>query len=806
MKVSDFFARRFADSIGLLRRERRAGGRDVFVADGEELDLVTAVRGPGGGVEFPGLSQLTSAVRNAVQYIVDQADIDARPPRLFPVDSVPYRLFCEVGGVAYGHGINNRVLVTVDTESMAVTTGHEFPTGTSIMSVFPGFGCALIVLDKNNDQTRTIWRTTDGGATVTLVHELGRDPNGSQTHRPMVGLLTNGMDRGYVNNKPALVFATYSTAVVNGAATDGSIGDAVYIAYSIDDGQTWQRLNTWNWNFESGEGLHTIRHFHAARWDKWRQCWWFAAGDTDAESAVIRWDGKSAGPGNVTPAQIASGAYTGWDCRTGSQRWRAVDIMVTEDWIETFTDNASEVTGGIWRIRPDFRDDHRVDNSVLGSGHDGWSSLLHSSGVHLWCDNARGTAIGPSQRYMDIYASRNGNRYWPIARTALAEELNVSKVVRGFFEDRRGRVWWSVSGEAGKGVVSTTLLTLEGRFIDDRPDCVAPAYFVDPVNGSDSADGWGRATAWKTLRNSIIGNKVTHGARVVLLSNTTEPALNETTYSANARAAHDTARPVQISGPRAARDSARLIVSNSAPGGWRGASNQAWNIEFTHMWLDVDAGAQYILHDQSTATSGRPKWTLRDCIIGNTVDGSIRSIYVRNSDVFAHRTLFLNPISSTRASVQPNSTGTFDGRACVFRGGRINAENGGVIKLRHCDMTDYSIAGVMLAANVTAAPEILQCVFAGSGAAVPVLNYSTSVTLTPDMVGNNYFGRPSGPEVPAQAMNVSDALARNPDTLEPFSWSRLVAAGVNVGVSWDYYGNPFRARPAIGAVEIPPTF
>lgn len=69
MKVSDFFARRFADSIGLLRRER-AGGRDVFVADGEELDLVTAVRGPGGrtrlkagAIEFdqpwwPGRNQL----------------------------------------------------------------------------------------------------------------------------------------------------------------------------------------------------------------------------------------------------------------------------------------------------------------------------------------------------------------------------------------------------------------------------------------------------------------------------------------------------------------------------------------------------------------------------------------------------------------------------------------------------------------------------------------------------------------------------------------------------------------------------
>lgn len=224
------------------------------------------------------------------------------------------------------------------------------------------------------------------------------------------------------------------------------------------------------------------------------------------------------------------------------------------------------------------------------------------------------------------------------------------------------------------------------------------------------------------------------------------------------------------------------------------------------MWLDVDSGAQYILHDQSTATAGRPKWTLRDAIIGNAVDGSVRSVYVRNTDFVAHRTLFLNQVSSTRAAMQPNSTGTVEARACIFRGGRINTENGGVVRLHHCTMIEYSIAGVMLAANVTAAPSLVNNVFEAYGASVPVLNYSTSVTLTSGMVKDNYFGRAVGVEVPAQALPVSGPIAMHPVTLAPFEWSSLAGAGQPAGVSWDYYGNPFRARPAIGAVEIPPTF
>ena len=165
------------------------------------------------------------------------------------------------------------------------------------------------------------------------MHDLGRDPDGV-VHRPYVKLLTRGLERGMLNGQPALILGTYNVAETNGAANAGEIGDANYLAVSTDDGRTWVRLNSWNWNYSTGAGLRTIRHFHAVRYDKWRDCWWFCTGDTDTEASIIRWDGRSAAPGNVTPTQIQSGAYPGWSARTGSQRWRAVDLLVTEEWIE----------------------------------------------------------------------------------------------------------------------------------------------------------------------------------------------------------------------------------------------------------------------------------------------------------------------------------------------------------------------------------------------------------------------------------------------------------------------------------------
>ena len=64
--------------------------------------------------------------------------------------------------------------------------------------------------------------------------------------------------------------------------------------------------------------------------------------------------------------------------------------------------------------------------------------------------------------------------------------------------------------------------------------------------------------------------------------------------------------------------------------------------------------------------------------------------------------------------------------------------------------------------------------------------------------------KPNGVNVPLPSLQVAGPLARDETTLEPFAESQIVGLAQPAGVSWDYYGNPFRARPAIGAVEIPP--
>lgn len=776
----------------------RASARAVFnriyddgvKTEGRRRKPVFSETGPGGGIEFPGLAPLTAAVRNAVQYIVSHADLEARPPRLWPVDAVPYRLFCQVGGVAFGHGDSNRTLAAVNTTTRVGTLGHVFPDG-SILDIFPGFGCALVV-HQTAAGLRSLYRTVDGQS-VELVHDFGRDPDGS-VHRPHPRLLMRGLERGYLDGQPALVMATYNDG--NTSIVDGTPEDAIYIAKSLDDGRTWERVNTWNYDFATATGAHNVRHFHAVRYDQWRDCWWFAAGDTNAESAIIRWDGRSPAPGNVSMASIAAGNYPGWMCSTGSQRWRAVDLLVTEDWIESFTDTVSDVTGGIWRMRPDFSESHRVDHSNVDKKHDGWAALLASDGTHLWCDSCRENAVG-NQRYVGIYASKNGNRYWEIGRIALT--VSGAQLPRGFFEDPAGLIWYSQSGEAGKGTFATTVMRLQGKFIDQRPDCLAPAYFVDPANGSDTNNGWSVATAWKTVRNALLGQKVTPGARVMVSAGTSvEDALGSIEYASNARAAYDTTRPVQISGQGAGETTVVL------PSGWRGTSAQMWRIDFCDMTVECANTASSILHDSGTQSAGVPEWTLRDCVIGSRTVGAPRAIYPRVAKVKAYRTRFLNLTDSTKVSVQVAGTGVFEGYACVFTGGRNILEADGTLVLKHCEFHDYSVAAVSLSASAVVAPRIENCVFAGASAGLPISNSSSTVVLDGTMLINNYYGKPNGESVPLPTLQVAGPLARDESTLTPFAWSTLVGVAQPAGVAWDYYGNPFRARPAIGAVEIPP--
>lgn len=768
--------------------------RYLGAGEWEPNDAVRYTTGPGGGVEFPGLSPLTSAVRNAVQYIVSHADIEARPPRLWPVDAVPYRIMAGWNGAAWGNDSGSRRIIRVDSAARAASTGYEWPLGTTIAGMFEA-NQSLLVMTKTDDRY-SLWRTEDG-VNVTHVHDLGRDPDGV-THWQHVMLLFPGLTRGLINGQPALMLATYNIMDSYGGVA-GTQGDAIYLAYSIDDGRTWQRLNTWTWNYATSTGERKIRHFHAVRYDHWRDCWWIAAGDTNDQSCIIRWDGRTPGPGNVSPAEMQAGSVPGWQCRTGSQRWRSVDVMVTEDWIESFTDTVSVHEGGIWRMRPDFSGSHRIDHSTRGKKKEGWFALLASDGTHLWCDNVREDASDPTQRYIGIYASRNGSRYFEIGRMQVV--AGVKAIPLSFFE-MDGRIWLCATNQAGKSTYDTTVMELRGLFREERADNIAPCFFVDFATGSDAANGHGRATAWKNTRNALMSHRVTYGARVIVSAGSgTENGLNDIQYDANALPAADTTRHVQVSG---AGRSATVITLSGATEGWRGAAARIWNVELSDMTVQQSDATKNLLWDNSTAQPGSG-WTLRDMRIGDGVTGCSNALYARAAGHKAIRTEIINTSGSQKYSAKAETGGTVTLEACVVRGGRASQANASQLTLKHCEFRGSKAAStVLISATSTVAPLIANCVFDDTGTYAGIQNDAAGVTLNGTNCYGNVFQMTVASNIPDPILPVAGILDRDPDTLVPFEWSAICGLAQPAGVLWDYYGNPFRIRPAIGAVEIPP--
>ena len=760
--------------------------------DGRRNGLVETTTGPGREIEFPGLAPLTAAVRNAVQYIVSHADLEARPPRLWPVDSTPYITYCGWGGSLWGRSSNLRGIVRVDVGSMVATTGHEFPAGTSIDGIFAGQNAVFVLATADNKSS--LYRTSDGVA-LTLVHDLGRDPDGA-THWPYVTLMGGGLRAGIINGQPALMFATYNIMDTAGGVA-GTQGDAIYVAYSMDDGQTWQRLNTWTWDYTTGTGVRHIRHFHAVMYDQWRGGWWICGGDTDTQSCVIYWDGKAPGPGNVSPAQMQAGSVPGWQCRTGSQRWRAVDIIVTEDWIETFTDTVDINISGIWRMRPNFTQSHRIYYGTPGMMHDGWFGLLLSDGSRIWCDNCRVEAEDPTHRFIGIYGSKTGDRYYHIGK--LYTDASGKRNMYAMYE-YMGKVWMCHMGPIGRAAQYTTAFTLRGKFREEQPDNLGPVYFVDPVAGNDSNSGTDPRAAWKTVRKCLQGNVVTYGARVMVApGESVENGLSTIVYAANAQPAADTTARVQISGQ--GRD-ATIVTLSGATEGWRGASNVAWNIELSDMTLRQSDPSKNLIWDNSTATAGKPRVVLRDARLGGrgATEGGWNSIFVRNADVFVYRSEILTPPRFGAATLRPDGAGTIRLVSSLISGARSVIATTGLLDARHCEFADYTYSAIELPASTTQAPTIINSVF--SGLADVFLN-NAGLSLASTVYGNLYTRtQPEG--TPAPILPAAGIMDRDEITRAPFEWSAIAGLAQPAGVEWDYYGNPFRARPAIGAAEIPP--
>ena len=760
--------------------------------DGKNLGLVRAVMGPGGVVEFD--ATIAAAISNLGQpnqYAMTDEMLAAVPPRLWPVDSVPYMLHCAHRGYAWGRGVDARYLVRVEGVTRNAEQVFDFGSGNRIADIFEGHNCILVMTENSGDNTFTLRRSDDLGVTFTAVHDIGRDPVGGATHHPRCSILQRGLGRGLIQGRPALLFGTYN-AMDQFGGTQGTQPDVNYLAYSFDDGRTWDYLGIWNWDYATGTGGRTLRHFHVCAYDRWRDCWWIGSGDTNEHSMIARWDGQTmARLGSVTPAQISAGTFPGWSASYNSQRWRTVDVLITPDWIESMTDTASTLEGGIWRMRPDFSESHRVNHDTRGKQSDGWCALTLSDGTQLWADNCRADALNANQRWIGIWGSKTGRRYHHIGRIAVSGA--GVRYSRGFFE-LAGCVWWTSDALAGKTSHVTEIWEPRGLFREDRPDFLSPVYWVDFAAGNDSNTGHTPRDAWKTAGKCMPANAVTHGARIMLSAGqSTENGVASIDYTAQPNfAADDNTVGIQIDGQgRTATD----ITLSGATNGWRGTSSQPWNVDFGNLTLRQSLSNQQLLWDNSTATAGKPRWTFRDAQIGDTTTGADHALYIRQSITRGVRSIVANGTSKWGAHASVAGEITLEG--CFVSKGLSTQQNDAIVRFHNCETDDATGVALLINANATQLPSVVNTIF-GPGTADGMQNAS-ALDIT-NAVRQNVFVRSAGAGIPTGPLPESGILDRA-DNRRPFAWSALKGQGASLGIFWGFDGRPMRRVPSIGMIE-----
>lgn len=773
---------KIADEVEALAA---AVGVTGSVVPGTVEKRLADVQGGVSGLATTFAAHVVSTAPHRPSSIISSSDVDARPPRLWPADALALQTYCADDDYAYGNSATTHAVVRVDLVSHQSETVHSFGASYAISDMFASSSVVFAVVLEIATSQYVLYRSVNHGVSFTEVHQIGLSQSGL-VHSPEIKILMRGMDFGEVNGLPTIVFGTYNIA----SAAPGTDADINYLASSTDNGATWTRINLWNVS-----GTQTIDHIHAVRWDQYREVWWIAFGDDPDHLGMVRWDGVTAWPGNRPVSEI--GTYEGFIALSGPSRYRVVDIMVTAGWIYTFTDTIGETESGIWRCTPGMEEFHRVDNSLNGVPHDGWASLVCGDGTLLWCDDCRADATDPEDRYMAIYASADGNRWWDVGHVALTG--TGVKIARGFFWANNS-VWFSCDGVAGKGVgtMSTVIMALGDTFCEERPDNLAPTYFVDFVAGNDSNTGHSQAAAWKTARHPFSGNKLTPGARVILSAGTsTENGLDTIDYAANANPATDTARHVQMTG--AGRDQTTVVLSG-AINGWRDLSaSKTWNIELGSLTLQQSVATGALLWD--TASMVTPAtWTLRDATIGDLVTGSSHCLYIRSSNVKAVRSILAQIASSTKYCIYADGVAQVTCEASQVLGGRCLQRATSKITLVQCEVSGYANTGLSIDSTASVAPKVINCIFSES-TQTPIVNSSGSVTLSASDISGCYYGKSVAAAVPPPVFQVAGAVDRHPVTKLPYPWSSLLDRLDPSSVVWDFHKRPFLARPACGAVE-----
>lgn len=154
------------------------------------------------------------------------------------------------------------------------------------------------------------------------------------THHTNIKAFTNrNFCEATVAGVTLYLFVEYNVA---SGRVDGTGNDVCRI-WQSSDGISWTAL----WTVNNDGSNHRIDHFHAVKQNPHNKWIYFFTGDSEAESAIIAWDGSSAAPAdNATLATFAS--TSGWKIITGTELARWTDGLFDPLYLYSIPDADTE--------------------------------------------------------------------------------------------------------------------------------------------------------------------------------------------------------------------------------------------------------------------------------------------------------------------------------------------------------------------------------------------------------------------------------------------------------------------------------
>ena len=696
----------------------------------------------------------------------------------------------------------------------ADSNGYDFGAGNAITGCWTvASGRKFYLVEVSATNQYSLWRSdfTDdpswAAGSFTKILDFGDDAGSPITD---VYVLSDGFVEADVNGVKKLYIYEYN---VNGSRTLGGTNDPVRILESTDDGATFSPLITFNLTG------HQVKHGHVIAQNPVTKEIVFGAGDSggagtaDTGQSLIVWDGASSFPANNT-LPVDFDALDGFNSVANVTESRTVSILFdAEGFMYTGTDaNTTAAEGGIWRWTNNLSSRYQVDNQETQfSNHTMWYAAQHE-GVHYWLDDISSTTIA-ADGHFNIYASdtpASAGSYRIIGRMT-CEDAGGGFALNGspsaiFFAGNKLVI--SSSQLAGKSYNQTAVIEITSERWKDQIDIVAPAVYVDPVNGSNSNTGWYPGDGWLTLRKALTSSEISHGTSVHITSDGSDATFINMDWSAYSTAGAGNGpvnAPVQLRGK--GRANTAFTVTNNGNTLYFGQVNhslETYDIRVRNTTATNNEIFNLVAADCSVKT--------HDSWLGDLTKPSrmYRANSGSNCTATAVRTLHQG--SDARIAIQKGGsvTGyTFTAEASIFDGfDNVSlAEGDSDFSFYNCSALNWKPTrdGFDEGSSLTVAVRYKNNALyqPSSGVSINVQNGVRPIIGTQtDFNIANTATVPTGYE--GTNGSIEDPQL-NLTTYAPLANSPCIGAGQNVGITYDYNSNLFRSsNPSVGAIEANP--